>query len=656
MSDLFTQTKKQKKDNSYTADDIEILEGLEPVRKRPGMYIGGTDLNALHHLVSEILDNSMDESVAGYASEISLHLNTESYITISDNGRGIPIDPHPKYPDKSALEVIFTTLHSGGKFNNNVYQTSGGLHGVGVSVVNALSDSLTVEVERSGAIWQQSFSRGIQTTTLQKIGKSKKTGTKVTFHPDTEIFEDITFSPERLYNLIKSKAYLFKGVTIKWSCSPELIENSNIPSEEIIHFPNGIIDYINSIMLPADSFTDEMFCGNAQLSNTGKIEWALNWSETKEGFCRSYCNTIYNPQGGTHETGFKNAVTKSIKQFAEMSGYKKSNQITTDDIFSDAFLMLSVFIPNPHFLGQTKEKLLTPETAKQVEAAVKDIMDHWLTANKERAALLLEFFINKADERLNRRKDKETQRKTATNRIRLPGKLSDCATNNVKISELFLVEGDSAGGSAKQARYRDFQAILPLRGKILNVVSNSIDKIKANQELNDIVTALGCGSGKNYRHDNLRYNKIIIMTDADVDGAHIASLLMAYFYQEMPQLVTKGHLYLAKPPLYRITHSNKTYYANNDAEREKLIKKLGRGKIEVGRFKGLGEMTAPQLKETTMDPKSRSLYKVILGDNDEIAANQVEILMGKKPELRFKFIQERTFNIDSAELEKLIDI
>jgi topoisomerase-4 subunit B len=646
--DLFSSSgnNKSKKD-TYTAQNIEVLDWSEAVRLRPGMYIGGKDINALHHLVAEVFDNAMDEAVAGHASKITIQLFEGNIIKISDNGRGIPIDPHPKFPDKSALEVILTTLHSGGKFDNKSYETSGGLHGVGISVVNALSDELMVEVVRDGKLYKQNYSKGKPITELTELGKVNiKQGTFITFHPDPEIFgRYLNFKPKRLYNFAKSKAYLFQGVKIHWECDKSLLEGDDeTPAKEVIYFPHGLQDYLNSNLSSEESVTKEIFAGIGKFHDSiGKVEWAIGWKLNDEGFSYSYCNTILTPQGGTHEAGFKAGLLKSLKNYGDMTGNKKVGQINIDDLVSNACIILSIFIQNPQFQGQTKEKLLNSEASKLVENVIKDRFDHWLSSNKTAAELLLNFVIEKAEDRRKRKVEKEVNRKSLTHRIILPGKLADCKISTALGTELFIVEGDSAGGSAKQARNRENQAILPLRGKILNVANATSDKIISNQQLQDLTQALGCGTRKNYSEANLRYEKIIIMTDADVDGAHIASLLMTYFFIQMPKLVENGHLYLAKPPLYRLTQNNKTYYANNDKHKDEMVTKLskGKGKIDIGRFKGLGEMTAAQLKETTMDPKNRNLIKIVLPDDTEIAAQQVENLMGSKAETRFQFIQEQ---------------
>ena len=651
MTDLFQNTVR--KEDSYSAQDIEVLEGLEPVRRRPGMYIGGVDERALHHLVAEILDNAMDEAVAGHASRIDLELAADATVTVRDNGRGIPVDEHPKYPGKSALEVIMTTLHSGGKFSGKAYATSGGLHGVGMSVVNALSDRLTVEIARDRQLYTQSYSRGLAVGGLVGLGPvHNRRGTTVKFHPDALIFgEGATFKPERLYRMARSKAYLYKGVEIRWACDPELLSADSItPASETLHFPGGLNDYLTAALKDRKGITPAPFAGEAPFpGDAGRAEWAIAWPEDEEGFIHSYCNTVPTPQGGSHEMGLRTALTRGIKAFGELVGNKRAAQITADDVFGGATILLSVFIRDPSFQGQTKEKLATAEAAKLVDTAVKDHFDHWLSGNPTSANALLDYLIEKAEERQRKRQAKEMSRKTATRRLRLPGKLADCSRTTPEGTEIFLVEGDSAGGSAKQARSRETQAILPLRGKILNVASASADKMRANQELSDLIQALGCGVGRDFSSEKLRYERVIIMTDADVDGAHIASLLMTFFYREMAGLIQNGHLYLALPPLYRVTHGGKSIYARDDAHKDELIKTVFAGKkVELSRFKGLGEMQPAQLKETTMDPTKRTLLRVVVPDAHdpemrgqvEETKSLVESLMGRKPELRFQFIQE----------------
>ncbi len=657
--DLFNASAalKQPAQESYTADDIEVLEGLEPVRRRPGMYIGGTDEHAMHHLISEVFDNSMDEAVAGHANRIEVMLEPGNRLTVRDNGRGIPIDPHPKYPDKSALEVILTTLHAGGKFSTKVYQTSGGLHGVGISVVNALASDLIVEVARNKTLYRQHYARGHAQGAIEEIGKApNRRGTTITFLPDEEIFGKHRFRPAKIFQFVRSKAYLYKGVEIRWQCAPELVEGSDIPAEATLHYPDGLKDFL-AYELESRPIIGKIFDGSADLpEGRGRVEWALAWPRDEETAMHSYCNTIVTPQGGTHETGLRAAITKGIRSFAEMSGYKKTGQLTADDVLGGAHAILSVFISEPQFQGQTKDKLVTSDVARLVESAMRDPFDHWLSGDAACASALVEHITRRMEERLARRKQKEINRKSVTQKLRLPGKLTDCTRDEAEGTELYLVEGDSAGGSAKQARSRETQAILPLRGKILNVASATRDKVGANQEIADMIQALGCGSGKHFDLDALRYEKIIIMTDADVDGAHIASLLMTFFYLELPELVREGHLYLAQPPLYRITHNKQHYYPANDAEKDALMETLSqeRGAIDVGRFKGLGEMTPAQLKETTMTPGKRTLLRVVIPDDAHTeTADQVNALMGKKPELRFQFIQEQTQERGQALLESL---
>lgn len=640
--------------DSYTADDIEVLEGLEPVRHRPGMYIGGTDDRALHHLAAEILDNSMDEAVAGHANWIEMDLSADYVLTIRDNGRGIPIDPHPKFKNQSALEVILTTLHSGGKFGGDAYATSGGLHGVGLSVVNALADQLTVEVCKDKKLWTQTYSRGKPTSKLIDGGTvSNRRGTTISFLPDPTIFgKAARFKPATLFRMARSKAYLFRGVEIRWSVDPKIIKaDDDTPTEAKLHFPGGLGDYLTSVLEKRKTLTDAPFAGDASLANDeGRVEWAVAWPIDEDAFFNSYCNTVPTPLGGTHELGMRGALTKGLRAYGELVNNKQASKLQAEDVVGGANIMLSVFIRDPQFQGQTKDKLSTIDAQKLVETAVRDHFDHWLSAAPEMAKILLEYAIERAEYRLKRRQDKQTKRQSATRRLRLPGKLSDCSNNTKEGTELFIVEGDSAGGSAKQGRDRKFQAILPLRGKILNVASATADKMRANQELTDLIEALGCGIGDRFMLDDLRYEKIIIMTDADVDGAHIASLLMTFFYQEMRGLIESGSLFLALPPLYRISQGGKTIFARDDAHREELMETefKGRGKIDISRFKGLGEMPPAQLKETTMAKANRTLIRVTipgdLSDDDKIESREtarlVDQLMGKKPELRFAFIQE----------------
>jgi topoisomerase-4 subunit B len=630
----------------YSAKDIEVLEGLEPVRKRPGMYIGGVDERALHHLFAEVLDNAMDEAVAGHAKVIEVNLAADGSLTVKDDGRGMPVDPHPKFPGKSALEVILTVLHSGGKFSGKAYETSGGLHGVGVSVVNALAETLDITVWKDGFEWRQTYSRGKPTSKLQQLNPTRRHGTSLTFSPDPAIFGDAAaFRPARLYRMARSKAYLFRGVEIRWRCAPERIHDQT-PAEATFRFPGGLADFLAETLEGIETVTPEPFAGRIERTGeAGAVEWAVAWTPTgfgeADGFMRSYCNTVPTPEGGTHEAGLRAVLTRGLKAWAELTNEKRGALITADDVVAQAGALISVFVRNPEFQGQTKERLSSIDAQRLVEAALRDPFDHWLTAQPKVASALLAFIVERAEERLKRRKDKEVARASATRKLRLPGKLADCSGQASDGTELFIVEGDSAGGSAKQARNRRTQAILPLRGKILNVASATADKTGGNKELSDLLLALGVGGGARYREADLRYERIIIMTDADVDGAHIASLLITFFWRTMPDLVRSGKLYLALPPLFRVSHGGRTEYARDEAHKDELLATTFKNKRpEIGRFKGLGEMMPAQLKETTMDPGTRTLARVSLPDGEATVNDIVETLMGRKPELRFRFIQE----------------
>ena len=633
----------------YTASSIEVLEGLEPVRRRPGMYIGGTDEAGLHHLFAEVLDNSMDEAVAGHATWIEVVLEPGDWLTVTDNGRGIPIDPHPKFPKKSALEVIMTTLHAGGKFDSGAYQTSGGLHGVGVSVVNALAARLDVEVARGQQLYTQSFERGAPVTKLKEMGRvQNRRGTRLRFQPDPQIFgENAHFRPIRLFRMARSKAYLFGGVEIRWKCDPSLLkEDSSVPPEAVFRFPGGLRDYLASDIEGKDTVTETTFFGKVEKpGGHGSVEWAVSWLSEDDGFVHSYCNTIPTADGGTHEAGLRIALLRALKEHAERIGQtKRVASVTTDDLMSGCAALISIFIREPEFQGQNKGRLMSSEATRVVDSVLRDAFDHWLAGSPTQAGKLLDFVVERCEERLRRKAEKDVARKTPGRKLRLPGKLADCSSNSPETTELFIVEGDSAGGSAKQARDRATQAILPLRGKILNVASATRDKLASNQQLNDLVQALGAGTGAQFRENDLRYGKIIVMTDADVDGAHIASLLITFFWRQMPKMIEGGRLYLAVPPLYKLTQGAKSAYARNDAHRAELMKVFftGNGKVEVSRFKGLGEMLPAQLKETTMHPGKRTLLRVaVLPEDRESTADSVERLMGNKPEARFAFIQER---------------
>ena len=643
----------------YDASSIEVLEGLEPVRRRPGMYVGGTDERALHHLAAEVLDNAMDEAVAGHATRIEVTLEAGNRLTITDNGRGMPVDPHPKFPDKSALEVILSMLHSGGKFAGKAYATSGGLHGVGVSVVNALSSDTVVEVARDRQLYRQRFSRGVTLSPLEHLGTTpNRRGTTVAFTPDAEIFgPELHFKPARLYRLARSKAYLFAGVEIRWRCDPAVIADDT-PAEAVFQFPGGLADHLREQVGARECATAEFFAGTQDFpGEQGRVEWAVAWPLWSDGSYSWYCNTIPTPDGGTHEQGLRQALVRGLRQFGDLVKDKRAKEITADDVVVGAELMLSVFVREPQFQSQTKDRLTSPEAAGLVERAMRDHFDHWLGHNMERGRALLGYVLERVEDRLRRKQEREVKRKTATSarKLRLPGKLTDCANDGNTGTELFIVEGDSAGGSAKQARDRKTQAILPIRGKILNVASATAAKIVANQEIADLIQALGCGTRKDCDAAHLRYERVVIMTDADVDGAHIATLLMTFFFQEMPDLVRRGHLYLAQPPLYRLTVGAKSLYARDDAHRAEIERTAFRGKkVEVARFKGLGEMNPLQLRETTMDPATRGLLRITLPQEYEERAgvrDLVDRLMGTNPAHRFAFIQENAARLEDEAID-----
>ena len=653
MSDLLSGAQSNAKE--YDASSIQVLEDMEHVRLRPGMYIGGKDDRALHHMVAEIIDNSMDEAVAGHATWIELELHENGHVTVRDNGRGIPTDPHPKDPSKSALEIIFCTLNAGGKFSGDSYETSGGLHGVGSSVVNALSDHLRVEVARNRELFAMEFSRGIPQGKLEKIGAApNRRGTAVTFHPDAEIFGPLKLKPARLFAMARSKAYLFSGVEIRWKCGQQ---DGDTPQEATFHFPGGLSDYLNETLKGSTTYAEHPFGGTVdfreKFNAPGKVEWAINWTPSRDGFIQSYCNTIPTPEGGTHEAGFWSAILKGVKAYGELVGNKKAGTITRDDLITGGCALVSCFIREPEFVGQTKDRLATVDAQRMVENAVRDHFDNWLAADTKSAGAILDFLVLRAEERLRRRQEKETARKTATKKLRLPGKLTDCTSKTREGTELFIVEGDSAGGSGKGARNRNTQALLPLKGKILNVLGAASSKLNTNAEINDLCEALGVGMGTKFNLDDLRYDKIIIMTDADVDGAHIAALLMTFFYTQMWPMIDAGHLYLACPPLYRLTQGAKRVYVADDAEKDMWLEKGlgGKGKIDLQRFKGLGEMDAKDLKETTMDPTTRKLIRVTVDeDMPGETGDLVERLMGKKPELRYQYIQENAQFVEELDV------
>ena len=642
------------KKNQYSAKSIEVLEGLEPVRKRPGMYIGNTGEDGLHHLVNEILDNSIDEVISGHASKINFEYKKNGWIVIKDDGRGIPIDFHPKFKKKRAFEIVLTTLHAGGKFNDGVYKTSGGLHGVGISVVNALSKKLIVQIYKGGKKYSQEYSRGKSISKI-KIVKcpNKAKGTEVSFIPDEEIFETISFNPRKLYNFIKMKAVLVKGTSISFNVDKSIIKDST-PSFELFYFKNGIEEYLNQNAKNKIKLFEKKFSINNNFNQTEKCDLVVSFSKNEKSMFRSFCNTIETPDGGSHENAIKNGIIKSIKLYGQKNNFSKSSLININDLIDFSDIIISIFITNPSFEGQTKKRIIMPKLQKKLEDMFQNEFLTWLNSNKHDARKLLDTLIERALLRTDLNKFRELERKTIKEKNRLPGKLVDCSSKSVEGTEIFIVEGDSAGGSAKQARNREFQAILPLRGKILNVYSVSLSKIADNNEIQNLIQSLGCGIGKNFQISKLRYEKIILMTDADVDGSHIATLLITFFYKYMKPIIENNKLFLAMPPLYKIYNKDKAFFAYNDNEKAKIIKKEFKNTPPIiTRYKGLGEMPATQLKETTMQLSNRKLVSInIVKGKKEVKYTDslFEKLMGKKAEFRYKFIQE------NANFIKQIDI
>ena len=632
------------KNSNYKAKDIEVLEGLEPVRKRPGMYIGSTNQDGLHHLVNEILDNSIDEVLAGFATKIKFQYKKNGTITIKDDGRGIPVDFHPKYKNKRALEVVLTTLHAGGKFNSNAYKTSGGLHGVGISVVNALSSLLKINVFKNGKVYQQEYSKGKVKSKI-KINKCDKKlkGTEIIFLPDEAIFDVTTYDPKRLYNFINMKSVLVGGTIIKFEVDKELIKDKT-PSKKDFYYKNGIEDFFKLEYANKNKLFEKDFSLKSKLNQNENFEIYISFNNNESSSLQSYCNTIETPDGGSHEIGLKNGIVKAIKLYGQKNQISKINNINQNDLFDFSDVIISIFINDPSFEGQTKKRIIMPSLQKQIENKLQQEFLLWLNSSKKNAKILLENLIERALQRTDLSKIQNLDRKTLKERNRLPGKLVDCSSRSINNTEIFIVEGDSAGGSAKQARNREFQAILPLRGKILNVYNVGLSKIADNNEIQNLIQSLGCGIGKNFDFKKLRYDKIILMTDADVDGSHIATLLITFFYKYMKELIDENKLFLAMPPLFKIYDKNKNFYAYDEKEKDDLIKKeFKSGNYNITRFKGLGEMPAEQLKETTMDQDKRKLVLITA----EKAKNEIKItdklfetLMGKQAELRFKFIQK----------------
>jgi DNA gyrase subunit B len=634
--------------STYTAKDIEVLEGLEPVRKRPAMYIGGTDKAGYHHLLWEIVDNSVDEAINGHATQIEVTLDQDlKGARITDNGRGIPVDIHPKHK-KSALELIMVTLHAGGKFEGKNYSVSGGLHGVGSSVVNALSESLNVIVRREGKEYTQSYSRGVPQSKLKELGTTRRRGTETHFRPDPQIFgKALKFDAEVVKERLQSKSYLHKGLKVVY-------RDLSTDTTTTFDHPGGIVDYLNKVVVEKNMRPVHAQVFSLERESDPRMELALMWTEATDEWLRSYANGIPTGQGGTHENGLKSAIVKAIRNTMQTKKIEpKGVTLTAEDIREGVAAMLSVYVAEPQFQGQTKDRLNNTEIAGQVEGAVRNALEQWLLHNPSAADAIIARIILAARARAaSRAASQQVTRKTAvSHRLNLPGKLSDCSSTDPNNSELFLVEGDSAGGSAKGGRDRRTQAILPLRGKVLNAEKAANAAIAGNRELQDIVSALGCGLGKEFDVSKLRYGKIVLLMDADSDGAHISTLLLTFFYRMLPGLIRNGHVYLALPPLFRIDAGKETYWALDDAEKDKILKALPKNvKPDISRFKGLGEMSADELKVTTLDVAKRRLMRVII--DEEVGTDQIiNDLMGKDASARFRFIMERAAEADAEALD-----
>jgi len=627
---------------SYTAKDITVLEGLEPVRKRPAMYVGSTDARGLHHLVWETLDNAVDEALNGFCTAITLRIEKDGGVTVTDNGRGIPVDIHPK-TKRPAIETILCTLHAGGKFDHTAYKSSGGLHGVGASVVNALSDVFVATVWRDGYEWIQEFSRGKPKNNLKKGKPSRAHGTQIYFRPDATIFSKTSFNYKTILDVAESKAFLNKGLKI-------IIENLRDKEKPVIfRYDNGIQDYIKRIVEGTQLVNPEPFY--VEKEDEFRIECAIHWTTSTVTELHSYANSINTSDGGTHELAVRQGLTKAVRAYAERKNLipKNIKAITAEDVYEGLYGIVSVLVKNPQFQGQTKEKLNNPEIIAPIDSAIKNSCEAYLLANPTMADAVVKRVLFAAEARLASRAAKESvARKLSSLKLNLPGKLADCSSNKVEETELFIVEGDSAGGSAKMARDRRTQAVLSLRGKILNVEQvASLEKIQSNNEIKNLLATLGCGVSQHFDLNKLRYSRVILMTDADVDGAHISVLLLTFIYRYMPELINHGHIYLAMPPLFKIEAGKEVFYAMDEMEKEKILANINNKKYEVGRFKGLGEMNPETLKETTMNPKTRTMMKVQVLDHKATGA-VFERLMGKDPKARFVFIKERA---EFAELD-----